>query len=283
MTVMSSGVGAVKVNAVCPPPPAVNGIEHERAVAGRAGSTGAAVGAEVGVATVVGPSEYKKVVELAIALSVEQEGEAERWRSGKARADARDEEAAEAADSVTRSTRQIADDEKKAKVAELHARELKELADELHGEIDTFSLEVHKYTELTRESGQVETDEGAGGVLLDAFKAALAEFNVSVQRYWCGVMVGPDCQKFRENFSAIMLRITDAMRANNFQAADIMVCTDTHARTRVCIRTYTYTHSPPGIRDHVHGGEHTPGDPLPPHPAPGSPRRQRASRGRALR
>ena len=46
-----------------------------------------------------------------------------------------------------------------------------------------------------------------GGRCTAEFKQALARFNISVQRYWNGSLVGPDCTLFTDNFIDVLTQV----------------------------------------------------------------------------
>ena len=50
------------------------------------------------------------------------------------------------------------------------------------------------------------------GHLVKALKDALDEHNISVQRYWCGALVGPDCRQMLAVYPEVLDRIGVAVR-----------------------------------------------------------------------
>ena len=55
--------------------------------------------------------------------------------------------------------------------------------------------------------GEGKKAKKKGGRCTAEFKQALARFNISVQRYWNGSLVGPDCMLLTENYIAVLTQV----------------------------------------------------------------------------
>ena len=68
--------------------------------------------------------------------------------------------------------------------------------------------------EFNRKTKTGAGDESGGGVLVAALKAALAKHNISVQRYWNGTLVGPDCRKLLQNYESVLAALSQAIQGS---------------------------------------------------------------------
>lgn len=82
------------------------------------------------------------------------------------------------------------------------------------------SLEKAKGALEALESEDDADEEAVGGALVDALKGALKKFNISVQRYWNGQLVGPDCRRFIKHHKEILADIGNAVEAHGWSAAE---------------------------------------------------------------
>ena len=62
------------------------------------------------------------------------------------------------------------------------------------------------------------------GHLVAALNEALNEYNISVQRYWCGALVGPDCRRLLAVYQQVLDHIATAVRLHqgDAEAADFV-------------------------------------------------------------
>lgn len=66
------------------------------------------------------------------------------------------------------------------------------------------------------------------GVLVALFKFVLGKHGVSIQRYWNGALVGPDCRRLLENCAAILEDVRKGMVAAGFGEAEARDFVNTH-------------------------------------------------------
>jgi hypothetical protein len=82
-----------------------------------------------------------------------------------------------------------------------------------------------EYEKAECEGADSKVDEG---VLVALFKFVLGKHGISIQRYWNGALVGPDCRRLLENHASILKYVRKGIVAAGFGEAEARDFVDTH-------------------------------------------------------
>lgn len=82
-----------------------------------------------------------------------------------------------------------------------------------------------EYEKAECEGADSKVDEG---VLVALFKFVLGKHGISIQRFWNGALVGPDCRRLLKNHAAILEDVRKGIVAAGFGEAEARDFVDTH-------------------------------------------------------